>query len=247
MQLLTFAYVLFKLWMVIDAMQRGGTCCNPWLWITLMIPGGEVAYFLVVKIHDPQLFGLGKTLFKRAPSLQSIEYLASHCPSIENKTKLVEALLDAKQPQRALPLIDELLAGTHSDRRMKYLHAICLIDLNRPAEALSDLESLTEKELSFEGYRAAITMASVHKSLGDATRSLEVLKRVAAQSQQLDHLNNYAQTLIGIGQTDLAAGVLQRAIIDYKHSPDFVRRRERKALRRAKQILRQCNCETCRK
>ena len=54
MPLLMALSAIFKGWMLIDAIRRGGCCNNYWYMVIVFVPFGEWAYFLMIKAHDPE-------------------------------------------------------------------------------------------------------------------------------------------------------------------------------------------------
>jgi len=63
----------FSLWMLVDALQRRQE--RYWYFVVLM-PFGELVYFFVVKIHDPDMRWLKNSLSlgPRAPSVADFRY-----------------------------------------------------------------------------------------------------------------------------------------------------------------------------
>jgi hypothetical protein len=68
MPILAALTALMKLWMVVDAMKQC-RCGSYWPWIILFVPGGEWAYFFVVKIHDAHFYPLRRWVNQFASKL----------------------------------------------------------------------------------------------------------------------------------------------------------------------------------
>ena len=94
----------FSLWMLVDAARRGAG----YVWyMIIMMPFGEVAYFLAVKIHDPEF-----AAFRRRPrpaSLDQLRFNAEYTPSFENQLMLAQGLHDADRHVEAAELFQQLL------------------------------------------------------------------------------------------------------------------------------------------
>ena len=50
MPILMALSAVFKGWLLIDAMRRGGCCNNYWYMVIILVPFGEWAYFFMIKI-----------------------------------------------------------------------------------------------------------------------------------------------------------------------------------------------------
>ena len=123
MPLITVLLGLFKVWMLVDALQRGcgrGGCGGMyWYWLILM-PFGDFAYFFVVKIHDPEFVKLRKDIFTRPPSVEQLRYNMQHNPCYANKKSLAMALLNGQNYTEALSLFDEILKQDAADKNCLY-------------------------------------------------------------------------------------------------------------------------------
>lgn len=237
MQVLALPLAIFKIWMLVDAIQRfGGSCRSSYWFYICWVPFGDWAYFFAIKIHDPEFSRLTRKLFYRPASLDKVRATAELFPSHENRLKLAKALFDNEQFSDARTICTEL-ASRGSDKEIEYLEALCDSRLKQYEAAQSKLEALTAKDLSFKDYDAALELAGVLADTGAVPASLECLKRIYNSSCRMSHAVYLAQQLIRSEQKDEARKVLEGALKQQALAPKCFQKADRKAISTAKNLL----------
>ena len=230
----------FKVWMVVDAMHRLGrsSCCNNyWLWIIIFVPFGEVAYFFTFKIHDPEFLRIKRRLFTNRVSLDELRYNAEQSPSIHNKVVLAQALCDAEQYVDASRLFAEVLRFDEKHKDVLYGMAFCKIRAGDMAGALEPLEKLISIEPSHKDYDTAMELAEIYWRLDQKEKTLDLLKRIAKQTQRLQPAASLAKYLVRLERKSEAKSLLESTLRDFKHAPKFVQRIDRAAASEAQSLL----------
>src|SRR5262245_14099075 len=107
---------IFSLWMVVDAARRGAA--GYW-YPVIFLPGGPIAYFFLVKIHDYQFRGI-RQFFQRvfAPkvTLEKLRFSAEETPSFVNKLALAQGLYDAALYPEAVGQFEAALRIDEDDK-----------------------------------------------------------------------------------------------------------------------------------
>lgn len=233
MHLLGLLQLAFTVWMLVDAIKRGA----PWYWfLIILMPIGAVAYFFVVKIHD--FTPAARRLLERPASLAALEHLAAQTPSIDNKIRLAQALHDRGKYERARDLFAEVLERAASDREALYGYGSCCLETGRRDAARDALERLVEAEFSFRDHRAVYDLGRIYWEDDRRDEAVELLQR-AARGTLLEPRVRLARCLVEMGREDEARTLLADGLQEYRHSPGFVRRRDRYWASKARRLLRQ--------
>ncbi len=204
--------------MLVDSYQRFGMCCGSyWPFIVLFMPGGEFAYFLMVKIHDPEFSSFFKKIFKKRVTLDQLRFEAEHCPSEHNKLILGLALCDERKYQEALTIFESLSSRDSNNKELIYGQGVSKLGLDRIEEALSDLNHVLELDFAFKDYQVASETALIYRKLGQKDRALEILKRIDQSSRDLKHSLVFAKILIEAGDKEQAKNVLSSRLKECEH------------------------------
>ena len=228
--------LVFSVWMLIDASNRRASYY--WFFI-IMMPGGALIYFFVIKVWDYSLFReIGKGFFKETKSLKHYEYEAKNCPSLNNKMLLGQALYDHKKYERAKEVFEEILKGTSDNKQLLFCLGICLAKLKQRKEAIESLEKVVENDLFYKNYEAAFTLVELYWEEGQKEKAIERLRFLCKRSQQIKHRVVLADYLIREGKGKEAEDMLNKIMEDHRNSPRYERKREKKEISYAKQLLR---------
>jgi hypothetical protein len=240
LRLLYYAAIAFNIWMIVDAARRRAEFY--WFLIIFLLgPLGGLAYFLVVKIHDYDLkrllgpsFGVGGG---GKASITELEYRVKQTPSVTNKLALADALETSERYTEAMGLFRDVLRG--DDRNLQALHGLarCLMGTGQPAEAAESLEKLLEVDNAFRDYSAALDYAEALWQAGRREDTVDLLEGLVSVSARINHRVALAHYQLKAERTAAARDVLDRALSDYEHSPEFVKRRDRKWAEQARQLL----------
>ncbi len=227
---------IFRLWMLVDCMQRGGG----YYWYLIMwVPFGPLAYFLAVKIHDYDLRGLKRALrIDRPPSIAALRFRLGETHTPANKLALGQALVAAKQElPEATELFREVLRWDADERRAQYGLAQALAQQGDTATALEVLSKLVAREPKFQDYQAWLDLAELRWRSGDRDGAVVDLEGIVTQTARLEHRLMLATRLAEVGRKDEAKRLLEQALEAYKHSPRYIQRRDARARRGARRLL----------
>ncbi len=227
---------IFRLWMLVDCMQRGG---GYYWYLILWVPFGPLAYFLAVKIHDYDLRGLKRALrIDRPPSIAALRFRLGETHTPANKLALGQALVAAKQDlPEAIELFRDVLRWDADERRAQYGLAQALAQQGDAATALDVLSKLVAREPKFQDYQAWIELAELRWRSGDRDGAVADLEGIVIQTARLEHRLMLATRLAEVGRKDEAKHLLEQALESYKHSPRYIQRRDARARRGARRLL----------
>lgn len=224
---------VFKLWMVVDLIQRGAP--GYWFWVILWLPFGEWAYFLVVK--RPELVaGFERRRQARPLPLETLRYRYRENACAENAVVLADRLL-AESPDEAIALYSEVLA-----RNPVYLRA--LHGLGRARLAAGDAAAaedafrrVLEQDSGYADRQVWLDLAEALERGGRPDAAVEVLEQLVRTDPRIHHVIALASALASAGRPAEASASLQAALEHHRHSPRHLRRFTRRDARRAAKLL----------
>jgi hypothetical protein len=226
---------IFTIWMLVDAVRRR----SPSYWyIVLFAPFGPLVYFLAVKIDDYDLSAVKRFFaFERAPSIDDLRHAFRESASFANRIQLAKALHDAGQFEEAAELFAGAVDAHPNDAEALFGLGRCKIELGEAAEAIAPLARLFGIKPGYRDFEAALDYA---KALGADARdeeAIETLETILKASPRVPHALYLAEALLQKNEVERARTHLERSLRDYDQSPPFVRRRDRSAARRAKELF----------
>jgi len=221
----------FSLLMLADCAKKNLSCY--WYGIILM-PFGEIVYFFMVKIHDFNLKAPAPR--PKKSSLPELRYQAKTSPSLENNLRLAQGLHDNKDYRNAENEFRNILKKDPSNKHSLYGLSQCLIGLDKNEEALAVLKPLVESDFDYKDYSATLSLMELYKNLGLTNEVLSLGKTLAKRSSLLQHQIQYANLLIEHGAQQEGQEIIAGALIDYQNSPRYIRKRDKKAFKSAKQF-----------
>jgi hypothetical protein len=225
------------IWMLVDASRRG---VEPfWFWIILLFqPFGAWAYFFVYKIKDFQ-GGSGRvgTLFQRRASLNELRYQVEQSPTAAARLSLGERLVEMGEFSEALPHLETVLEREPEHCQCLYLVAQCHRGLGRPSEAVPPLEKLIAKHASWSDYQGFRALIDACLEAGESGEALTRSRELARLSPSLQHKCLLAERLLELGEKGEARKVVEQGLDDYRYTAGPGRRRDRRWVGKAKQLL----------
>ena len=226
-------------WMLVDASRRGVDYY--WFLIILAVqPFGAWVYFFLYKAKD---FGTDPSwltgLFHRPPSLQELRHRAERSATLASRLELGERLAEAGELAEALPHLEAVLAREPEHCQVLFLLAKCQRGLGRPELAVPLLQKLITRHPSWRDYRAWHTFIEVRREAGDLDGALSSCRELARVSPSLEHKCLLAEHLLKAGEKVEAGKVVEQGLQDYHYLPGPSRRRDRRWVGKAKQLLKQ--------
>jgi hypothetical protein len=235
MHILFILQTAFSIWMVVDAIRRGA---SQYWWLIIMVPFGEVAYFIAIVLPDLRRNGTLKRLFTRPPTLAQLEQAFEETPSHHNRLLLARALHDDGQFPEAGVLFEGALAVDALDRDALYGFAQCAFTEGEVEAAIGALETLVDVDMGYLDSVPATELAEVYWESEREEKALALAETLCRKSQRVGPRVLMARYLIDLSREGEAAKLLRKGLASYASSPAYVRRRDRKEARTAKAMLR---------
>lgn len=234
MQILFALQTAFSLWMLVDAASRRAG----YVWyMIIMMPFGEIAYFLAVKIHDPEFRAFGRSFTYKPPSLEQLRFNAEHTPSLENRLLLARGLHDDGRYTEAVELFRELLHAEPGDKAALQGLGCSLLGAGETTAAIETLQALAELDFKYADYSAVSTLADVYWEEGRRDEALELRETMATASRRMAHQTELARCLAEVGREPEAKALLDRCLNEYTHSPGYVQKSDKPHARAARRAL----------
>jgi hypothetical protein len=232
-RLLPLLAVAFKIWMAVDAGRKR----QPYYWflIIFFIPFGALVYFFVHKLGDLKLHKLGAML-RSPPSVEELKFRYRDSPSIANRMALAEGLAHTGRHVEAIVELDGILASHADDHDALWQLALSRAALGELEEAAAVLTRLVAAAPSYGDWEPWVMLAGIQHKRGQGEASLATLRTLVRKSARADHLMLLAEALIAAERHDEAVGLLERIVEDYRHAPDYIRRRDRSIVARARRL-----------
>jgi hypothetical protein len=188
-----------------------------WLMIILLFqPLGGLVYLLA--IVAPDFLGGAKAQKARQAARQVLdpqrEYreatrAVDDAPTVTNRTRLAVAASGLGRHAEAERLYAEALQGMYADDPQLLLgRANALIELNRSAEALPLLESLSAQSPAARTPNVALAMGRAYHALGRQSEADTALRWAAAHLPGFEGMARYAVFLAQTGRKDEAREAL---------------------------------------
>ena len=237
-RLALIAVAIFKCWMFVDAIRR--KVDTHWYYVILFVPLGGVAYFFQVKLRDPGVHFMKRRLLetlKRPPSVEQLERAFKRTPSIDNQIRLGQGLFDAERYSDAHTHFEAVLDKQPADKAALHGLGCCLVELQRPADALEPLRSLIDAHPGYRDYEPWPELAEALWQTDQREESLELLTELTRRSPRLRHLVLQARYLKRAGRKADATKILNTALEDDRDSPRHVQKQNRPYARQAKDML----------
>jgi hypothetical protein len=231
---LLYLWIGFKLWMVVDAIQRG--VAFRWLCIIVCIPFGAVAYFFMVKCPTNRV-GTRYVPSGADYSTEELRYRYEQAPSLDIEVRLAARLYDEGVYDEAEPLYRRCLTRDPRFARALYGFGLTQIGLEHFSEAADTFRKLLDLDRSYADFGAWRCLAEATEKSGDSEKAIEVLRGLVTASPRLEHVVELANTLIGADRSEEARSVLEAGLLDHEHSPKHIQKMSREAARHASKIL----------
>ena len=238
---LYLAQAALTVWMLVDANRRGVEFY--WYWIILAVqPFGAWAYFFLYKAKDFRGdHGRLAGLFHRPASLQELRHRAERLPTVVNRLELAERLVEAGEHAEAVPHLEAVLAREPDHCRVLFLLAECRGGLGDPAQAATLLQKLLDRQPNWGNYRAWHMLIEVRREAGDLAGALAGCRELAKQAPTLEHRCLLAEYLLLTGEKVEAGKVVSQGLEDYRYLTGLSRRRDKRWVSKAKQLLKQAS------
>ena len=210
--LLTYGIAVLLCWHVVRTGRD-----SFWIWIVLMAPGIGSLVYVVLNVL-PDIFG-GTTA--RNLSRAARETLDPHreyreakaacddVPTVRNQSRLAAAAIHLGRFAEAEALYRAAAQGIHAEDPVLLLgQANALLELNRPADALSVLERLGEDAANGRTPQAALALGRASEGVGRIAEADTALQWARQRLPGFEGLARYAAYMARNGRRDEAAEVV---------------------------------------
>jgi hypothetical protein len=239
-RLLLFIVIPFKLWMLYDAWERRAE--TYWLYAILLVPGGAVAYFVLVRLRDSDARRMQSRLLnamKRPESLDKLRHRYERSPTIASRIVLAQALGDAEQWAEAREHFQGVLERRPEEHDALFGLGVCELELGNLDAAAGAFEKLEALNPAYRDFAVYPELAVTYERQGDIAKSIELLRLLVRREPRLRHAVLLAERLVQVGERDEARELLGEALTDHEDAPRYVRRTNRRWARRASALLEQ--------
>ena len=147
-------------------------------------------------------------------------------------------MLDAEQYDEARGNFELCLRTHRQDKDARYGLALCELAAGRREAAMTELQALVERSLTYDDYGAALRLAEARFEAGQSEAALELLDMVASDSYRLDHQVLLARYQLRADRRAEAEATLDEALATFESQPDYLRRRNGAVATDARRLLR---------
>jgi hypothetical protein len=209
-----------------------------WLWI-IMIGGGlgALIYIVVEVLPDLGLLRQSFRVFSHRKRIAQLETLILDNPSAGNYEELADLYLEQKKFAKAKECYDRAISTRTDSPDPFYRRALCELELNDFAAALTDLERVIKIDRNYDYQRAAGLLAYALAQTGQPEQAATWFGQVVQTSTLSETQYNYANFLAGRGQPSEAKQWAQRILAKKATMPSYLKRRERPWFRKASALL----------
>jgi hypothetical protein len=225
--------VALKVWMLIDARNKRQEYY--WFFIILFAPFGALIYFFLHKLDDIKWHKLASP-FRSPPSIDQLKFRYSETPCVANRLALADGLAAAGRHVEAIVEYEGVLAGRPDEHDALWGLALSRAALGELEQAAEVLTRLVAAAPSYGDWEPWVMLAGLQHKRGLREESLETVRTLARKSARADHQMLLAEALIAADCHDEAAAMLDRIIAGHEHAPDYIRRRDRKVVGRARRL-----------
>lgn len=234
-----FLLLAFWIWMLVYCV-RNDPERQMWLWILIFLNVlGAVIYFIVrvlprLSVRAPRFLGGGGYRHR----IWQAEADARKVGNPYHYIKLGDVLAEAGQPRRAAEAYRHALEKDADDTAALFGLAQAELAEKAYADALPRLSRVLEKDPQFRYGEASLALGVALVGLGRADEAREHLESHLKRWSHPQAVVMLAEVLVGQGRQADARRVLQGLVDDMKYTPGFNYRKNRRWVRRARQLLR---------
>jgi hypothetical protein len=209
-----------------------------WLWIILIGGGiGALAYIVAEVIPDAGLLRGAYQVFPRRQRIKELQIAILDNPSVGNYEELGDLYLDDQQFSKARECFDRAVSSRNDSLHPFYRRAQAEIALGDFEAAVSDLESVVQRDPKYDYHRAAGLLAHALAKIGRREAADKQFTSVMQISTLSETQYNYACFLAAEGRTVEAREWAGRILAKKATMPAYLRRRERTWFRKAAALL----------
>lgn len=244
--LFQLAFLLFQVWMFIDALRRGEIIWALFIGLFLLWNRGGVGlsaflYFFLVYRQNPQPI-LPKMEIS-IPALDQKRRIAALEAQIEAMDKphhhaeLAQIYLERGKLPQAEQAFKKAIEGDPDDLDFQAQFGICLSQQERPEEAEAQLRKVVAQEPDHGFGQTQMLLANCLQQQKKFEEATEAWEAVLKQHSYAEARVKLAQLKLQLNAPDRAKALLGAVISDNELAPDYQRKQEREWVNQARATL----------
>jgi len=234
-------FLPFQVWMLVDAVRR-----REWIWSVFIFFFSVLSaffYWLMVYRQEGPIGGGGGRGFELPGSkvrrrIKELEARIHNLDHARDHLDLADVFFGQEKFTQAEASYRAALQRDPDDLDARSHLALCLLRLNRPAEARPWLEGVLLTEPKHDYGQTRMALAEALTALGERDAALLEWERVLASHGYARAKVEFAELILNRGDRERAKRELQEVVEDDSHAPKFEREREKIWVRRANTLLR---------
>jgi hypothetical protein len=214
--------------------------------IILLIPGGSLIYFFLVRMRDPDVQRVSsrlKEIVARPVPIEVLQARFDDSPSAANAIALAQGLGEAERWKEATEHFENVLRSRPKDPEVLFGYGVCLLETERFHEAVVPLQQLLDEHAAYRDYVVYPELATVYQWLEQPAEAVELFRSLYRESPRLRHSAWLAEALLAVDKTSEATELLETALRRSQDSPTHTKRADRGWRKQAEQVLRSMRVE----
>lgn len=211
-----------------------------WLWIIILFgPLGSAIYFFVEVLPGMRWKLPAIERLERRRRKRHLERVVADSPTQESLSQLARICAIEGEQERAIELYGEAIQRDPQDPESLFGRGQARLAVGRAAEAIADLKTVVEQEPAHAFYRAAVALAEAYEASGQDAKAEESYRSILGRTTVSAAYYGYARLLAKRGEKDDARKQLQSILDKQPGLPRYLRRQERRWVRKAKAMLKE--------
>lgn len=242
--------LVFEIWMFVDALRR-----QEWIWAvfigmsvgTSLVHGAfgfglaSILYFLFV--YRPQMEWGGGGVRMEMPGaatrgrIRELQAQIHHLDKAHHHSQLGDIYASQGKLEKAEASYRAALERDDEDLDTQAHFGRLLLAQGKPDAAIEWLEKVVGEDPGHEYGQTLMALAETFEKLGRDQEACQTWERVLEKNDYSRAKVSLAELLVKQGDVDRARGLARDVVQDFVHVPAFQRKKEKKWVRRARNLL----------
>jgi tetratricopeptide (TPR) repeat protein len=239
-----YAFLAFRIWMLVDAIRR-----QEWIWavfigLSLFHFGLGISaifyYFMVYRRYasGPSFTGFEFPGAVDRRRIKELESKIHHLDNAQHHLQLADIYFQQGKLDKALAEYQEAYKRDENDPDIRAHLGQCLLRQGRAEEALDLLQQVASQDPKHDYGFTMMALAETHMKLGSNDSAIQLWEMVLQNHSYPRAKVQLAELYLQKNEVEKAAGILQETIADEQYSPEFQKRKDRVWINRAKSLVR---------
>jgi len=234
---LSWIFIAFQLWMLIDAIRR-----EEWMWVLFMfvfpLINPILYFFFVYRAAPSSTRGFELPGAHDRKRIKELQAQIHHLDKAHHYLQLGDIYFQQGKLDKTEECYRASLQRDAEDIDARAHLGQCLLRQKKAAEALPWLAQVCQENPKHDYGHSLMALAETHTALGEKDTAIAVWQKVLENHSYARARVQLAELYLEKKQDDLARAELTEVISDDAHAPAFDRKRSRPWVRRAKKLLR---------